>query len=128
MPIETQFAHRLAIEARIHVETGTRDRETACFEVGKDLTQLGTQFKLVVVIARHDLGSGNNKAVLSAHGQNITGFGAFAPLVGDRLAPFLAMVCVPSRLSSDISKLARIAATLLSNSCFRLPSAPHLRK
>jgi len=87
--IEADFAGGTSIERTVGVEERAHNRQAQTLEVLEGRLQMGFQTKSVVVVARHDAGRGDNKALGIGDGQDIAGLGALARLVSHTITAFL---------------------------------------
>jgi hypothetical protein len=87
--VKAGLAGILGVESHVGIEVGTGNRQAQALEILECLLKVRFEVECVCVIACHDPGGRQHKAMPVADGQDIRGLGFLASLIGHRLAAFL---------------------------------------
>lgn len=87
--IKADLTSIAGVEGTIGIEESTSDLQRQAFHEAECHLQVTLEVEGVMMIARHDPGRSHNVPVGFGDGQDIAGFGTFAPLVGNAFSAFL---------------------------------------
>ena len=96
--IPKQFTCLFCIKRTIGIKGGVSIREFKLIELPKQVFEASGQLITIIVVASNHFACGNNEAIGVGYRDDITGFGLFSTLIGDRFAPFFAALWLPSRV------------------------------
>ena len=124
--IPQQFARILGVEGAVSIKKGIAIREVQIVKLAKQIFETLNERITIIMIASNYLACRENVAIGIGQRDNVTGFGLFSTLIGDRFAPFFAALWLPSRL-----RIAKFSSYLTlrmpaENRRSKLPSLLHL--